>query len=686
MKYIINLIFFFCCSLIGAQVEEKMIYRTIDSLIEVENNSANIADTTLMNLYYTVGEFYKNRESYDSALIYFDKSIELSKSVKLDLTLSEALNEKGFILYYQGNVSESIEYFHKSLKLVEKIGEKSNVAFGLNNLATVYASQGYEDKALDYFNKSIVIQEELGNKNGIALALNNVAYIYINREKYIKALEVLKKSLKLEEELKDSIDISNLFSNIGYVYKIMGDFDLALDYLKKATVIQDKIGGDKYAIATTYKNLGDVMLKKGRLVEAESYGKQSLSVAVEIGVPDLIKNSSELLKRVYKAEGKGMEAFAMSELFHKMKDSLYNKDTQRATANQQAKYKYEKQKAVDDERNKNLFILEKTVRDKQRIMIVSILFGLLILLAFLIFVYKKLRETRGQKRTIEVQKQEVEFVNKKLNQLNNEVSDSINYAELIQQAVLPTLHIESLKKEAFIYFNPKDRVSGDFYWIEQKEEYNGYAVADCTGHGIPGAFIAMIGTILLNEIYNSKKIYVPNEILDELSRLIKLTLTSKEGFTMNDGMDISFTVLNNETKMLYFSGANNPVWILSKEPEKRINKTVVKPIYSTDRGYLYEIKGDKRPIGAFSGVTSPFTLNSAHLQEGDVFYLFSDGYVDQFGGDRGKKMKSKLFKELLVEIYELPMDKQKKLLIDYFNNWKVDLEQVDDVCILGVKI
>jgi len=312
---------------------------------------------------------------------------------------------------------------------------------------------------------------------------------------------------------------------------------------------------------------------------------------------------------------------------------------------------------------------------------------------FLMFVYRRLQITKKQKVEIEVkkaeveqQKVEIEAINEQLEEVSKEISDSINYAEMIQQAVLPSLELEDLKNEAFIYFNPKDRVSGDFYWLEQKGEYSGYCVADCTGHGIPGAFISMVGTILLNEIHNSKGINIPNQILDELSRLVKLTLTNKDGYTMKDGMDMSFVLLNNKTKVLHFSAANNPIWMVSSEPQKNINKEMVNPTFEKGGKYIYEIKGDKQPIGDYGDMAKPFTLHNAQLVEGDCFYLFSDGYVDQFGGERNKKFKAKAFRELLVAVNSETMEQQHKVLEQNFLDWKQDTEQIDDVTVMGVRV
>ena len=411
----------------------------------------------------------------------------------------------------------------------------------------------------------------------------------------------------------------------------------------------------------------------------------------------------------------------MYQLHIKMRDSIKNESTYKATIQQQTKYEYEKQASADSvksvEANKvkdALLVAEKAENKRQQVITIAVTSGLVLVALFLMFVYRRLqitkkqkvvieakrqeveeqkeaieiahKETERQKLVVEKQKAEVEIINERLEEVSKEISDSINYAKLIQQAVLPSIKMEDLNKESFIYFNPKEKVSGDFYWIEQRDEYSGFAVADCTGHGIPGAFISMIGTILLNEIYNSKKIDIPNEILDELSRLVRLTLTNKEGYTMKDGMDISFAVLDHKTKMLYFSGANNPVWIVSENAEKRINKTTVIPLLEKNGKYIYEIKGDKQPIGDYGDQVKPFTLNSAHLEEGDVFYLFSDGYADQFGGERNKKFKAKPFRELLLSVFDENMENQKYILNENFQNWKGDFEQIDDVTVMGVRV
>lgn len=224
-----------------------------------------------------------------------------------------------------------------------------------------------------------------------------------------------------------------------------------------------------------------------------------------------------------------------------------------------------------------------------------------------------------------------------------------------------------------------------FIGWKKKKSLVFFSVADCTGHGIPGAFISMIGTILLNEIHNSKSIYLPNEILNELNRLIQLSLTNISGNQMKDGMDISFCTLDKNTKTLRYAGANNPVWIVSKSASLKVNEKLIEPSVSSTR-QLFEIKADKQPIGKYMDQQIPFTLHTIQLTEGDEVFLFSDGFADQFGGEKGKKFKYKPFKRLLLELSGLSCDQQKETIIRTYKEWKGKNEQVDDICIIGLKV
>lgn len=267
------------------------------------------------------------------------------------------------------------------------------------------------------------------------------------------------------------------------------------------------------------------------------------------------------------------------------------------------------------------------------------------------------QELATQRDEIERQKNEIQFAHK-------EIKDSIVYAKRIQSAILPDENlIKSSLPENFFLYKPKDVVAGDFYWLEPVGDKVLFAAADCTGHGVPGAMVSVVCHNAMNRSAREFKMTEPGKILDK-TREIVLEELSKSNEEVKDGMDIALCSISG--KMLHYAGANNPLWIIRK-------------------GELLETKADKQPVGKFDR-PFPYTTHSIELNKGDTIYVFSDGYADQFGGDRNKKMGSKRFKEFLLSIQDKSMSDQKIALDDHFETWRGENEQLDDVCVIGVRI
>lgn len=286
---------------------------------------------------------------------------------------------------------------------------------------------------------------------------------------------------------------------------------------------------------------------------------------------------------------------------------------------------------------------------------------------------------------VEERTRELVEKNKVIESTHKSIQDSINYSKRLQKAVLPKP--EEFKKrleESFVLFRPKDVVSGDFYWFEHHDGYDFIAAADCTGHGVPGAMVSFVCNNALNRsLYEFSKIS-PENVLHH-TREIVIETFSKSGDDIKDGMDIAMCRINKERDELLFVGANNPCWIVRKNKylsqlEMEDRKTVVGDTYS-----LIEVKGDKKPIGLHEDMT-PFTCHNISIHEGDTYYLFTDGYADQFGGDKGKKLMYKPFKKLLLSLAENPLDTQKAALEKSFDNWMGNFQQVDDVCVIGFRL
>ena len=296
--------------------------------------------------------------------------------------------------------------------------------------------------------------------------------------------------------------------------------------------------------------------------------------------------------------------------------------------------------------------------------------------------------TDGLKRIITNQTAELQQQKDEIEHKNKEITDSIYYAKRIQDAIMPSNeYIKTLFAESFVFFRPKDIVSGDFYWANLRDNHAIIAAVDCTGHGVPGAFMSMMGNDYLNDIIVDSKITEPQQILNRMrSGIIKALKQRGESGESKDGMDMALVNFDKNTLILEYAGANNPIYIVRDKKQQIIDNSI---IYSDDesRHCIYEIKGNKFPVGIHMGTTlQEFTKRSIQLVKGDVFYLFSDGFADQFGGPLAKKLKYNQFKKFIIESMFLTMEEQKIYLEQKFNDWKGELEQVDDVLVIGIRV
>ncbi|MES2764086.1 MAG: SpoIIE family protein phosphatase [Bacteroidota bacterium] len=268
---------------------------------------------------------------------------------------------------------------------------------------------------------------------------------------------------------------------------------------------------------------------------------------------------------------------------------------------------------------------------------------------------------------------------------NKEITDSINYAKRIQEAILPSrAFIKTHLPDSFLYYQPKDIVAGDFYWAEKIGDTFYIAAADCTGHGVPGALVSVVCCNALNRSVKEFKETEPGKILDRTRELV-LESFSKSGGDIKDGMDISLLSIKQVPfgHEVNWAGANNPLWYVKSSVSSSVTLSGLEG--QVDNKELIEIKADKQPIGKTDNPV-PFTTHLLNINKGDILYLFTDGYADQFGGPKGKKFKYKQFEDLLVASNKLALEEQCSLISKELNNWKSDLEQVDDICVIGIRL
>lgn len=303
---------------------------------------------------------------------------------------------------------------------------------------------------------------------------------------------------------------------------------------------------------------------------------------------------------------------------------------------------------------------------KQKLVIIAAIVALVLLLGLAYFIFVNYKNKKRANELLEEKNKKITAQRDQIAYQKKHITDSIHYAQKIQRAILPSMELFTDEIDHFVLYKPRDIVSGDFYWVDKLDNKQVIIAADCTGHGVPGAFMSMLGVSLLNEIIRNRNILAPHEVLNNLRTMVIESLgQGQAGTEVKDGMDMTVTVIDFDKDKLYFAGANNP-------------------LYHIRNGELTQYRADKMPV-AIHEVMDEFNLVTVDLQKGDTFYTFSDGYVDQFGGPKQKKFLSKNFRSLLLEIQNLDMIDQGKRLDEVFEEYMADVEQVDDVVVIGVR-
>jgi len=603
------------------------------------------------------GSFYV-RGDYEKALERYERCLSIREELGNKKDIATMLVNIGLIYKEQGNYAKAIDHYMRGLKLFEEMDYKPGMTASLNNIGIIYNDQKEYRKAIDHYSRSLRIQQETGNKQGMAGTLNNIGMVYEVQGDNAKAITYYTRSLTLMEELGDKLGAAYCLTNIGIIYFGQGNLDKSMEYQDRGLAIKKEMG-DKVGIATSLINIGDIYLKKGLHAKAIAHGTEALQIAQEIGAVRQVEHAATVLYSSYKAIGQSSKALEMYELYNVMRDSITSETNQREVLRQQMQYDYDKKEALlAAEQDKKDAIATEQLRRREIYLAaaaaITFLLGIMSLMAF--FAYRA--------------KSRVNVILEKKNHLiedqKKEITDSIRYAENIQRALLPHADVlQAVFPDSFILHRPKDIVSGDFYWIHDLPDRVYFAVVDCTGHGVPGAFMSFIGTSALNRAVTDLQLVRPSDILTSLSAQVSEMLHSGQGGEVKDGMDLALCCYFKQRQELHYAGAYNPLWVVRN-------------------GEMQVIKADKQPVGNQSSLR-PFTDHVMTVSSGDTVYLFSDGFADQFGGTDDKKIGSGKFRSTLQAMQHMSAEHQGEALATFFDTWKGQAEQVDDVCVMGVR-
>lgn len=600
--------------------------------------------------------YYSNQ--FDSALVYYLRGMESFTQRHDSLQIAEVLNEIGQVYYYAGQYDSATVNYIRSLRISEKANDDVHAAETRNYLGQIYKARGQFEEALENYQQALTIRRSIHDRYGEAQTLNSIGNTYYAMQDFSEALSYYLQSLDIMKELGLKASIAAVTGNIGAIYGELKQYDQAILYFNEVLEVQKSLA-DSAGMANTMSNIALAYLHTGDRGKAREYLEESMHIAAGTGNRQLLATIYRDLAITYAELGEFEDGYSYFRKYAELRDTLLTESSGKQIAEMTEKYESEKKEQqiktmeLEQEKQNELAAAENR---RKNIIIFSAATVIVLVVIFSALLYNRFRTIRKQKVIIEQQKHIVEEKNK-------DITDSINYAQRIQRTLLAGDDLLAANvSDYFVLYQPRDIVSGDFYWAVEKEDRFYLAVCDSTGHGVPGAFMSILNISFLNEAVMEKGIVAPNEILNHVRKKLTENI-SQDG--AQDGMDGILICINKKSRSITYSAAYNAPVLISKETEI--------------------LPADKMPVG-LSDRENSFTNHALSYRAGDMLYLYTDGFADQFGGPQGKKYKYKKLNELLLMNAQKVSEHQKEILGNEFNVWKGDLEQVDDVCVIGIRL
>ena len=661
----------------------------LDSVVSIiENKHDTVKVQILIDSYLDC-----ENNNIQEGLQYLNKALEIAEDIKNEKWTGKVLMKYGNFYNITGDYEKALEYYTQSKGIFNQLNLYQNIGSVYANLGNTYEKLGRYDDAMDNLIKALSVYELDVDSLGLAKTYLNLGLLYFRQEDYGKSMELYEKSLEIRKEIKDTAGIALIYNNMAIVNYYTGDYDNVRSYFEKAYQTYVELGhvrrqlmalsnlaeilniigqkekalekyfkvlelekelGQKGEQANTYILIGDLYRTRKDFINAKKNLGLGIKMAKEIGSLRDIENGYTLLFKIYKEEKNYNKALEYYELYSEMHDSIYNAEKSRQI--QEIETQYETKKKEQQIKNlENEKIIQDLKIKKQKIFLFSFFGGFISISIFLLILFRQNKTIRSANTILAYQKKQI--------------TDSIEYASRIQTAILPPGdYIERVMPEHFILYKPRDIVSGDFYWITHKDGKIVVAAVDCTGHGVPGAFMSMLGFAFLNEIVNKEAELKANLILNQLRDYVKSSLrqTGKDD-EAKDGMDIALCIIDPSNLKMQYAGAYNPLYLIRNQE-------------------FISLKADRMPIGIHILEKDSFTNHEIDIKKEDVIYIFTDGYIDQFGGEDKRKFKISPFRELLININNKSMNEQKQILEEEFYKWKGEHEQIDDILVMGIKI
>ncbi len=663
MKKTLVIFLFFVANLIKSSNQ--------DSLLKVAANHK--IDSAYVMILTEIAGNYDDLGDYDKSITYCFRAKKIADSLHYKFGQQSALNNLGNSYLDRGEIKKALECHIQVLKLREELGNKVGIAYSYLNLGNIYFRVGNEEKALQSYEQSIKILYGIGDTLRVATCLSNMGSIFSNQGKVKEAESYYLKSLAIKKRFKDDDGIAEIYSNLSIILMDAAKYTQALDYAFQTIPLYGE-AGSKLGKAIAYSNIGDIYDHMGDLNNAIKYQEISLQLAKEMQTSYMLETCYQLLATAYSKKNDYKNAVMYAELFSRLRDSVMSSENSKQITEMQTRFETgKKEKEIELlQKDKSIRDLEISKQDssikRQRIIIYTVIGGFLLVIALISMILRSNRQRKKINIGLETKNEEIELQKSLIEEKNKMITDSIDYARTIQNAILPPVEkIKAHFPESFIVYEPKDIVSGDFYWLfdkRQKEigsresERNTnllpsddcvlFATVDCVGHGVPGAFMSVMVNSMLENCIDEKAISKPELILDELNAVIKTLNTKSE--TIKYGLDISLIAYNSKKMELQFAGTKMPLVII------RDNKTLA-------------FSSDTMAIGA---AVNNYKSKTISLQKGDRMYMFTDG------ASSGTE-----FIETLPYLASKSMEEQKLTI-----KQKIEMtgSQADDVLVVGIRV
>ena len=679
MKSIIIIILISVSSLCGIRAQTP----EIDSL---ESKLAD-AGTGIDQIKFLSKLTWKLRDSdLKKALNYGIRSLKLIAKFNHQKVAAQTNNYVGVIYRNLNEYSNAITYYYRALKAAQANKQAIQVAYAYNNIGEIFKFQNRLLDAEKNTMDAIVMFQKIGNKGGEAYAHLRLGEILQKQQRYEAAFAAYNNAVEIRENLPKQPRLDVVFNRIGSLFIDQEKYGVALTYLRRAehTNLRNKVQGK--GIYSIKVNIAKVFMYQNELNKAIRIAKTTYKEAKKIPSQPLIATSLDLLSQAYALKKEHTKAYKYQREFIKITQEFVNIQNRYKVSVLESIHQLEQKQSEIEIKSKDLELLKQEREETllRRKLLYALAGMVLLLLGFLFMLIYSNRSKQKANTLLQVK-------NEQIDSKNQDITASITYAQRIQQALLYLEdNVQNTMPEYFVLFRPRDIVSGDFYWIEEDEGKIFMVAADCTGHGVPGAFMTMLGSQALSNIMIQNKVHKPDQVLRQLDIILRRTLKSKDTL-IRDGMDITLVVIDPVKQEMQYAGAKNPLILVQNNEVKEIKGDIfsinghrqaenpmIKPAYNPDSRLQTNKTREEEDI--------TFVTHTIDISVPTTFYLYSDGYQDQFGGSKGQKFMKKRFRELLFSISEKPIEEQKQTLETTLDDWQGTQEQVDDILVMGAEI